>query len=64
MNPPWVVRPVVHRQGNSGSDPNQSVIFRVGQGDLVLIVDGPERRERRMSKTSRADRREGEEVPT
>jgi uncharacterized RmlC-like cupin family protein len=33
---------VVHREGNPGSDPNQGVIFRVGEGPVVANVDGPD----------------------
>jgi uncharacterized RmlC-like cupin family protein len=33
---------VVHREGNPGDDPSETVVFRTGTGPLVVNVDGPD----------------------
>ena len=37
-------RGVVHREGNRSPDPNEGVIVRVGEGPVVVNLDGPEPR--------------------
>jgi uncharacterized RmlC-like cupin family protein len=32
---------VVHREGNPGTEPNEAIVFRVGEGELLINVDGP-----------------------
>jgi uncharacterized RmlC-like cupin family protein len=32
---------VVHREGNPGTEPNEAVVFRVGEGEALVSVDGP-----------------------
>ena len=33
---------LVHREGNAGDDPNEGVVFRVGDGPVTVNLDGPE----------------------
>jgi quercetin dioxygenase-like cupin family protein len=33
---------IVHREGNPGDSPNKGIVFRIGDGPVVLDVDGPE----------------------
>lgn len=37
-----VPRNTVHREGNASPDNGEVIIARVGQGQLVLPVDGPD----------------------
>jgi oxalate decarboxylase/phosphoglucose isomerase-like protein (cupin superfamily) len=32
---------VVHREGNPGTEPNEAIVFRVGEGEVLVNVDGP-----------------------
>ena len=32
---------VVHREGNPGTEPNEAIVVRVGEGELLVNVDGP-----------------------
>ena len=32
---------VVHREGNPGTEANEAIVFRVGEGELLVNVDGP-----------------------
>src|ERR1044071_696111 len=32
---------VVHREGNPGTEPNEAIVFRVGEGELLVNVAGP-----------------------
>src|SRR4029450_6514930 len=32
---------VVHREGNPGTEPNEAIVFRVGEGEALVNVDGP-----------------------
>jgi hypothetical protein len=32
---------VVHREGNPGTEPNEAIVFRVGEGEILVNVDGP-----------------------
>ena len=32
---------VVHREGNPGTKPNEAIVFRVGEGEVLVNVDGP-----------------------
>ena len=37
-----IPRGVVHREGNPGTEPNEAIVFRVGEGEVLVNVDGPE----------------------
>jgi hypothetical protein len=32
---------VVHREGNPGHEPNEAIVFRVGERELLVNVEGP-----------------------
>ena len=32
---------LVHREGNPGTEPNEAIVFRVGEGEVLVNVDGP-----------------------
>src|SRR5215207_1824458 len=32
---------VVHREGNPGTEPNEAIVFRVGEGEVLVNLDGP-----------------------
>jgi uncharacterized RmlC-like cupin family protein len=32
---------LVHREGNPGTKPNEAIVFRVGEGEVLVNVDGP-----------------------
>jgi hypothetical protein len=32
---------VVHREGNPGTETNEAIVFRVGEGEVLVNVDGP-----------------------
>jgi mannose-6-phosphate isomerase-like protein (cupin superfamily) len=32
---------VVHREGNPGTEPNEAIVFRVGEGEVLVNVEGP-----------------------
>ena len=32
---------VVHREGNPGTEPNEAIVVRVGEGEVLVNVDGP-----------------------
>jgi hypothetical protein len=32
---------MVHREGNPGTEPNEAIVFRVGEGEILVNVDGP-----------------------
>jgi uncharacterized RmlC-like cupin family protein len=36
-----IPRGVVHREGNPGTEPNEAIVFRVGEGEILVNVDGP-----------------------
>ncbi|MFL6266568.1 MAG: cupin domain-containing protein [Actinomycetes bacterium] len=36
-----IPRGVVHREGNPGTEPNEAIVFRVGEGEVLVNVDGP-----------------------
>jgi uncharacterized RmlC-like cupin family protein len=33
---------IVHREGNPGDSPNKGIAFRIGEGPVVVDLDGPE----------------------
>lgn len=37
-----IPRGLVHREGNPAGDPNEGLVFRVGQGPVVVNLGGPE----------------------
>jgi uncharacterized RmlC-like cupin family protein len=32
---------VVHREGNPGTEANEAIVFRVGEGEVLVNLDGP-----------------------
>ena len=32
---------LVHRERNPGTEPNEAIVFRVGEGEVLVNVDGP-----------------------
>ena len=36
-----IPRGVVHREGNPGTEPNEAIVFRVGEGKILVNLDGP-----------------------
>ena len=32
---------VVHREGTPGTEPNEAIVFRVGEGEVLVNLDGP-----------------------
>jgi uncharacterized RmlC-like cupin family protein len=32
---------VVHREGNPGTEPNEAIVFRVGEGEVLVNLEGP-----------------------
>src|SRR5215211_5192188 len=32
---------VVHREGNPGTEPNEAIVFRVGEGEVLVNLDSP-----------------------
>jgi uncharacterized RmlC-like cupin family protein len=36
-----IPRGVVHREGNPGTEANEAIVFRVGEGEVLVNVDGP-----------------------
>ncbi|MFL6270303.1 MAG: cupin, partial [Actinomycetes bacterium] len=34
-------RGMVHREGNPGTEANEAIVFRVGEGEVLVNVDGP-----------------------
>jgi uncharacterized RmlC-like cupin family protein len=33
---------VVHREGNPSTEPNEAIVFRVGEDEVLVNVDGPD----------------------
>jgi hypothetical protein len=39
--PAPAVDSVVHREGNPGTEANEAIVFRVGEGEVLVNVDRP-----------------------